>query len=333
MPTQKKFAELMTVFAVAIATLCLAVPSAAAQEFKPPVTRNAALRYWIAFSLMQDPAADKETAELLNKVASGKAEWDEAKLGPIIDANRTAILTMQRATRLPECDWGLEYDLGPAAPIPPYAKARVLGNLNVLYGMRQASRHDLNGAVETWMAGVRFAEQLPRGMSLIGTVVGQSVLLANLHALDGEVVHGGLNDNLKAEITKAVRALPEYGFDWSEGWRFETYVMELAMKQMAESPDPKQWYATVAGQAAPSPFVLPTATDMRAFQKLMDEISAAFSLPYPAAQEKMAIIEPQIAKLNPTINWIIPNPSRSNERRAEVQAARQKLLEDVARAS
>ena len=73
-----------------------------------------------------------------------------------------------------ECDWGLEYELGPAMPIPPYAKARVLGNLNVLYGMRQAAHHEHEEArVETWLAGVKFAEQLPHGMSLIGMVVGQ----------------------------------------------------------------------------------------------------------------------------------------------------------------
>jgi hypothetical protein len=331
MLTRNKFAGLMMVFVVGIAALSLGLPSTAAQEFKPPVTRNAALRYWIAFSLMQDPPADKETAELLNKVASGEAEWDEAKLGPIIDANRAAILTMQRATRLPECDWGVEMELGPAAPIPPYAKARVLGNLNVLYGKRQAAHHDTKGAVETWLAGTRFAEQLPQGMSLIGTVVGQTVLLANIRALDVEVLRGGLDENLRAEVKKAVRSLPEYGFDWSTGWRLETYTMELAMKQMREAPDPRKWYAAVNGQAPPSSFVLPTAAELRTFQKLMDGVSQALSFSYLVAKEKLAIIEPQIAKLNPTITWIIPNPSRSNERREEAQAARGKLLEDLAK--
>lgn len=333
MAMPKKVAELVLMFAVGIAALCAAVPSAGAQEIKPPLTRNAALRYWIAFSLMQDPPADKATAELLNQVVSGKAEWDEAKLGPIIDANRTAILTMQRATRLLECDWGLEYELGPAMPIPPYAKARVLGNLNVLYGMRQAAHHDTKGAVATWLAGVQFAEQLPHGMSLIGIVVGQMVLLANIRALDTEMLRGGLDENLRAEVTKAVRAVPEYGFDWSEGWRFETYVMEQAMKTMINAPDPKQWYTEMNGLAPPSPFVLPTTAELREFQTLMNEVAAAYSLPYPAAKEKLASIEPHIAKLNPAIKWIVPSPSRSNERREEVQAARQKLLEDVAKAS
>jgi hypothetical protein len=331
MLTQRKVSGLLLIFFAAVTTSSVFAQPAGAQKFKPPVTHNAALRYWIAFSLMQDPPADKETAELLNKVASGNAEWDEAKLGPIIDANRTAIVTMQRATRLPECDWGLEYDLGPAMPIPPYAKARVLGNLNVLYGMRQAAQHDKKGAVETWMAGVRFAEQLPQGMSLIGVLVGESVLLANLRAADAAVVRGELDESLRAEVAKTVRGLPEYGFDWSEGWQFETYVMEQAMRKMSEASDPKQWYTEMNGQAPPSPFVLPTKAELREFQKLMDDVSEAFRSPYPAAKEKLAIVEPQIAKLNPAISWIIPNPSRSNERRAEVQAARQKLLDDVAK--
>jgi hypothetical protein len=333
MLTRKKFAGVMRVLVAAVATSSVFVQSAGAQEFKPPVTRNAALRYWIAFSLMQDPPADKATSELMNNVASGKAEWDEAKLGPIIDANRTAILTMQRATRLPECDWGLEYDLGPAAPIPPYAKARVLGNLNVLYGMRQAAQHDVKGAVDTWMAGVRFAEQLPQGMSLIGVLVGDSVLLANLRAVDAAIVRGELDESLRGGVAKTVRGLPEYGFDWSEGWRFETYVMVQAMKKMSEAPDPKHWYEEINGQPPPSPFDLPTTAELHEFRKLMGDVSEAFRLPYPAAKERLAIVEPQIAKLNPTITWIIPNPSRSNERRAEVQAARRKLLEDLAKAS
>ena len=318
---------------VIVVGILLSAQGVSAQAFKPLATRNAALRYWIAFSLMQDPPADKETSELLVKVADGSAEWDEAKLGPIVEANRDAILTMQRATRLPECDWGLEYDLGPTMPIPPYAKARVLGNLNVLYGKRQAAHGDMKGAVETWLAGVRFAEQLPQGMSLIGVLVGKAVLLTHLRALDAAALHGGLDENARAEIAKTVRALPEYGFDWSEGWRFETYAMDIALKQMMASPDPKQWYTTIVGPAPPTPFVLPTAGDMNAMQKLMDDVVAAFHLPYPAAKVKIEAIVPRLGSANPLLNWIIPNPVRTNEARGEVQAARRKLLEDLGKAS
>src|SRR5262245_38476655 len=89
-------------------------------------TENAALRYWMAFALMQDPPADKPTSDLLENVASGKAPWSEAQLGPILDANRLAIQTLQRGTELSNCDWGLEYELGPEVPIAHLPRARVL---------------------------------------------------------------------------------------------------------------------------------------------------------------------------------------------------------------
>jgi len=333
MLTQKKIGAFTMVFVVSIAALCLSVPSAGAQEFKPPVTRNAALRYWIAFSLMQDPSADLTTPELLNMVAQGRSEWDEAKLGPIVEANQDAILTMQRATRLPECDWGLEYDLGPATPLPPYAKARVLGNLNVLYGMRQAAHQDMKGAVETWLAGVRFAEHFAQGESLLGVMIGKGMLQPNLRALDAAMLRAELDEKSRTKVLMAVRATPEYGFNWSEGWRFETYGTTVAMKQIKDSPDPKQWYTKIFGEFPPAPFVMPTTEDLRKFQLLMDNITAAFRLPYPEAKERLAAIAPGIANLNPMIATMVPNAIRANDARGEVQAARKKLLEDLAKAS
>src|SRR5713101_9881972 len=84
--------------------LLFATLTAGAQSKLPPETRNAALRYWLAFADLQDPPADKATADLLEKTAAGEATWDEAKLGPILDKNETAIWRMQRATKLPDCD-------------------------------------------------------------------------------------------------------------------------------------------------------------------------------------------------------------------------------------
>src|SRR6266851_2223557 len=47
----------------------------------PSETKNAALRYWLAFADLQDLPTDKATGELLEKTAAGEAPWDEAKLG------------------------------------------------------------------------------------------------------------------------------------------------------------------------------------------------------------------------------------------------------------
>ena len=107
-----------------------------AEVRSPLETRNAALRYWMAFAEMKDPPADKSLQDLLERTSVGQAAWDEAKLGPILDSNSEALQTMQRATKLPECDWGIEYGRG-APPIAYLARARVMARLNALQAMRE----------------------------------------------------------------------------------------------------------------------------------------------------------------------------------------------------
>ena len=91
-----------------VCSLLIARTDFAPAQAPPRQAQNAALRYWMAFALMQDPHADKATTDLLESAAAGKASWDEARLGPILDVNREAIQTMQRGTELPDCDWGLD---------------------------------------------------------------------------------------------------------------------------------------------------------------------------------------------------------------------------------
>src|ERR1700742_4622927 len=119
----------------------------------PAETKNAALRYWIAFSEMQDLPADKETQDLLEKTLSTEALWDEKKIAPILDANKFAIDIMQRATKLPECDWGIEYTQGVSASIAYAPRARALSRLNTLEGMRQLAAGNSQSATDTWLAG------------------------------------------------------------------------------------------------------------------------------------------------------------------------------------
>ncbi|MGA8299386.1 MAG: hypothetical protein WB817_07865, partial [Terriglobales bacterium] len=149
----------------------------------PQETKNAALRYWMAFAEMQDTWADKPTQELLEKTAAGEAAWDEAKLAPILDANEDAIGMMQRATKLPECDWGLEYGRLWKASIAYAPRARALARLNTLEGMRQLAKGDSQSAVNTWLAGIRFSQDLTRGGSLIFALMAKSVLMPDLRLL------------------------------------------------------------------------------------------------------------------------------------------------------
>jgi hypothetical protein len=316
---------------MALIVVCLAAATISAQELKLPQTRNAALRYWMAFALLQDPPADKDTVALLQKVADGTAPWDEARLGAILDKNTEAILIMQRATRLPECDWGLEYELGPETPVAHLAKARVLARLNVLYGMRLAARHDSAGAVDAWLAGLRFARHLTQGASLIGALTAKAALVADLNALSRAVANGSLDEASITRVNAAVRALPEYGFDWRQAVLFEVAATESVFRELRESRDARKTYRRWLGGEPPTSFSVPSVAEVAQWKALMVQAASALQLPNPAAVARMAEIEGELAKLNPLIRFTVPSLARINEARGQISAARENVLRAIDR--
>src|ERR1017187_8885506 len=121
--------------------LLLSIPSAVTAQMKlPPETKNAALRYWQAFAEIKDPPPSQGVQQEMEKVLSGEAPWDETQLGGIVAANEVALGIMQRATKLPDCEWGVEYSRGPEASIAFVPRAHVLARLNTLRGIREMAK-------------------------------------------------------------------------------------------------------------------------------------------------------------------------------------------------
>src|SRR5215471_11896682 len=203
-----------------------------AQIQYPPETKNAALRYWIAFSEMQDLSADRATQDLLEKTAAGEALWDEKKIAPILDANKFPIDIMQRATKLPDCDWGIEYEQGPRASIAYAPRARALSRLNTLEGMRQLAVGNTQAATDTWLAGLRFSQDLARGGSLIFALTAKNALLSNLRVLRLAAANGQLTVAEHRQVTAAIRALPEDAFDWSAAWAAESATVDHFLREL-----------------------------------------------------------------------------------------------------
>ena len=316
---------------VAGAALFFVAGTAHAQSGVPPETRNAALRYWLAFADLQDPPTDKATAELLEKTAAGEAAWDETKLGPILDKNEPAIWRMQRATKLPECDWGLEYDLGPRASIAYVPKARVLARLNTLDGMRLAAKGDSQKAVDTWLAGIRFSQHLTRGGSLIFSLVAKMGLTSNFRALTQAAQNGTLTDAQKKQIESVVRALPETGFDWGQAlWYDADASRDMTIKQMAQAASPAAYYQELMGAPAPDNFTVPKAAEIAAYHKLMNSAEEVLRLPPAAASERLKTLQDSVKTLHPFFQQTTPSFSRVNEARVEVQTARAQLLKALA---
>ena len=315
--------KLPLIFVVAISGLALFT-----DHFREPVqTRNAALRYWQAFSELHDPAEDQAVAESLEKVAAGNAPWDDV-LGPLVEKNTFAIEIMQRATKLPECDWGLDYDLGPRVPIAYIPKARVLARLNTLYGIRAEAKGDAQTAMDTWMAGIRFSEHVTHGGSLIFSLVAAKSLIANFRALTYAVQHGPTrwSAEQRKEVAQQIQSLPETGFDWGQALFYEEIPLDVVVQQMKSVKNPAEYFRQVTGNPSNVDFSAPSATDTAAFHKVMSAAEDALRESPEVADAQLRLLQEQEQKFHPFYRQVTPSLTRINEARKEVLEARQELL-------
>lgn len=295
----------------------------------PQETKNAALRYWMAFAEMQDASADKATQELLEKTAAGEAAWDETKLGAILDANTAAIQMMQRATKLPECDWGLEYSAGPRASIAYAPRARALARLNTLEGMRQLARGDSQSAVNTWLAGIRFSQDIARGGSLIFALMAKGSLVPNLHLLAEAARSGKLNDGQKKQVYVAVRALPEDGLDWGAAWDLESAGGEQFLQQLQTTKNPGADYEAMMAKPAPKEGLPPTTIDIQRYRDYMLAAQAALRASPTKAKTLLDSLDAKRNGVNEAERSLIPSPQKTNAARFEVMTARAELLKEL----
>jgi hypothetical protein len=292
----------------------------------PPETRNAALRYWMAFAEMQDTWADKSTQDLLEKTAAGEAPWDEAKLAPILDANADAISVLQRATKLPDCDWGLEYGRGWKASIAYAPRARALARLNTLEGMRQLAKGDSQSAVDTWLAGIRLSQDLPRGGSLIFALMAKNVLLPDLRLLAQAVRNGQLSEAEKKQVVAAISALPEDAFDWGAAWGIETVSTEDLLHELQTAADPGATYQEVMSKLAPKQGLPPTAEDIQRYREYMLAVEGALREPPTKGAATIDGLQTKKTALGQVEQSLAPNPQKVNAARIEVMTARADLL-------
>lgn len=314
----------------ALIAFALGLPANAQLQY-PPETRNAALRYWIAFSEMKDLAADKPTQELLEKTLSAEALWDEKKIAPILDANKFAIDIMQRATKLPDCDWGIEYKQGVSTSIAYAPRARALSRLNTLEGMRQLAGGNTQSATDTWLAGVRFSQDLARGGSLIFALMAKNALLANLRALTLADANGQLTVAERQQVATAVRALPEDAFDWSAAWGVESATLDYFLHELQSASDPRGLYQQATGGTAPEKGLPPSTQDIRDFETYMRAVQSALREPAEKSKAGLEGLETKRTGLPEVEQQMIPNPQKSNQARIDIAQARAELLQALSK--
>jgi hypothetical protein len=310
--------------------LCvLFVPAGHAQTKLPPETRNAALRYWLAFAELKDPPADKETQELLQKTVLGNASWDEQKLGPILDANSGALGVFDRASKLPDCEWGLEYGRDVAASIAYVPRARVLAKLNTLRGIREMAKGNSQAAVDAWLGGIHFSEQLTNGGSLIFGLIAKETMMPNLQWLTRATQDGRLNEKQKRQISEQLKSLPEDGVDWVAVWNVESAGIGQFLVTLQTKPKAEAEYEAMTGNAPVPGCIPPTSDEIKMFQEYLSDVRASFRLGEQEAKKRIEALEPTRKKLCASEQNLIPSAQRTNEARLQLRATKDALQQTL----
>jgi hypothetical protein len=294
---------------VTIMAVVTSAHTARAQAVYPPETDNAALRYWFALAEVREPPDDAETNRLFGETVAGRVTWDENKLGPILDSNRDAIRTMQRATKLPVCNWGFDYRNGAATPNWFEMQAGLLSHLNKLQGMREMAHGDSRTAVDTWLAGVHFGQDVSRSGPMITALIAHAIILDNLNPLRDSARDGKLTEEQKTELSIVLKTIPEDGFDWGEAWGVEFAIGDAYLQKMQKTDKPE------------------SDDKIRAYEEYMQEAQAALREPAAEAESRIADLETKLRGLGEAEQNLVPNIRVINEARIRMATTRRELMQ------
>jgi hypothetical protein len=264
-----------------LSLIALFFTNAAFAQHTTHLSDNAALRYWAAFSEMQDSGITPEQAKELGLIIKGTSPYRDLSYRELIEKNIPALTVMARGTAIPNCDWGLDYDLGPQTPVEYVRKSLELGRLNVLYAFHLSLAGDKEGAVRTLIAGVRFSHDVAAGGSLFATIVARDLLVNHFNAMEGLLHLQAVSATQRSELQEAIAQLGPAGLDW-----------QMAMKHEFDALNRPEW------------------------QKLLPNIRQSYMA---ALNDKSVLpdLQAKIAKAPADLQQLIPLPKRVLEEKQD----------------
>lgn len=336
---------------------------AAAEDWAPPENKNAALAYWRAISLMQEPTGEAASVDL-QPFLTGEKAWDQDLLGAYLESNGTALRELERGSRLPECNFGLDYEDGAAMLLVHLASARKIAKLNVLHARQHLAQGRPSEAIEAFLVGFRFADHVWRDGTLITALVARAISKLTIRPLFLAIEQGGLDAEALAPVDRAMRETPPYWYDWSIVISSEKACFAVAWKRIIESDDPKREMEAggmfqdefgsladlVAGKAPKEaedrfrkewglePKDLGDAEKMREYfrksqeeyGRIIDEVAAALRGTYLESRPRLEAIEAKMSEMGYPTRMMMPALSRADGIRAEAEAERGGLLALIA---
>jgi hypothetical protein len=189
------------------------------------------------------------------------------------------------------------------------------------------AKGDSQAAVNTWLAGIHFSQDVTRGKPVINVLVAKQLLLPNLRVLTVESRQGRLNEEQKKQVYAAVKALPEDGLDWRGAWGAEFARGEKVLQELQTAANPRATYKALARIPAPKKGVPPTVLEVQAFREYMIAVQAALREPPAEAKTLLDGLEPKRRSLGEIEQNLIPDSQKLNAARIEVVTARAELMQ------
>jgi hypothetical protein len=235
---------------------------------------------------------------------------------------------MQRGAMLPDCNWGIVYRLGVNTPVRMVMRARSLERLNTLAGIRELAKGDGEAAVNTWLSGIRFSQDVGRGGPVILALVGSAMLTDIFEAMTAQAKQGKLQPAQKKALYEAIKQLPDDGFDWGISWGIESAIANQSLERLRKASDPRAVYKQ-AGMPVPKGLP-PTQQDIDRYGEFMLAAQGALRKRPDIAASLLKDLESRERSLREVERLLIPSPAACNRARIKMFSDRGELLQALA---
>lgn len=204
----------------------------AAQVTQVP-TPNAAVIYWSAFGVM--PVLSQQQRDALREAAFSTETIPEAVQTDVAFYN-TSLRELHRATRVSQCDWGLDDTAGPFMLLPHAQHARDLAAAGLLRARLAFAKGEVQAAIDDVLAVMRMARDCGRDPVTISMLVDVAIeraagklLAMNLAHLSPTQLEDLLQRYQSLPATQTAAAAFRYESKLYAGW-VERRIEEEAVK-------------------------------------------------------------------------------------------------------
>lgn len=194
---------LLVASAVCLVNLTAAEPEPAASK----ESKNAALVYRQAFEQM--PKLEEEENKLVLKAIgkNGAANpLDRVASTKLVEKFAPGLDALHRAAAMPECDWGLDYSLGPKLKMPHFGKGLVLYKVALLRARLRWNDGRLADGISDWVAVMRLSRQMGADALLLAKLVETSIETSAIYTVSLQLLQ--FDEGSLRNLASALDALP-----------------------------------------------------------------------------------------------------------------------------